>query len=153
MVLRDWSSGKLARYTVPATPSPPAAASTSTPASTEFADIYAQDAAVLALLTPRKELRKAGGLVRLRALPTPTDTRRVALDESYFSTADGDGDDDNDDESGEDFGAELDAVSGDDEEEEVPKPKRKVRSCPSCNILFLTTITARLKAVFQKDFF
>ena len=58
-----------------------------------------------------------------------------------------------DDESGEDFGAELDAVSGDDEEEEVPKPKRKVRSCPSCNILFLTTITARLKAVFQKDFF
>ncbi|KAI0751234.1 hypothetical protein C8Q80DRAFT_1097952 [Daedaleopsis nitida] len=83
MVLRDWSHGKLARYT--ALNSPPS----QTSSDSSLADIYAKDANVLSRLSTRKELRKAGGLVKLR--PCDTDTRKVVLDGSYFISSDDEG--------------------------------------------------------------
>ena len=90
MVLRDWSSGKLARYTQPTSTS----TSTSAPAPSEsdpssLTEIYAKDDAVLSKLATRKELRKAGGLVKLR--PVEADTRKVVLDASYFVSSDDEG--------------------------------------------------------------
>ena len=87
MVLRDWSSGKLARYTQPASPS--ASASAASEADPSLAEIYAKDGAVLSKLSTRKELRKAGGLVKLR--PADVDSRKAVLDASYFVSSDDEG--------------------------------------------------------------
>ncbi|KAH9853944.1 hypothetical protein C2E23DRAFT_727751 [Lenzites betulinus] len=109
LVLRDWSTGKFARYTTP-----PTSSATSDPAS-PLAEIYAKDATILARLATRKELRKTGGLVKLRA--GVVDARRVTLDESYSVGSESDGDeedaaelDDMDDE-------DLDAEDTDEEDE------------------------------------
>ncbi|KAI0722001.1 P-loop containing nucleoside triphosphate hydrolase protein [Cerioporus squamosus] len=85
MILRDWASGKLARYTQPA-PSP--APSDSEPESS-LAEVYAKDSEVLSKLSTRKELRKAGGLVKLRTVDV--DTRKAVLDASYFISSDDEG--------------------------------------------------------------
>ncbi|OJT04433.1 Guanine nucleotide-binding protein-like 3 -like protein [Trametes pubescens] len=106
MVLRDWSNGKLARYTMPASPSADAAAAA--PTDPALAEAYAKDGAVLGRLASRKELRKAGGLVKLRA--GAIDTRRPTLDESYSTGSD--------DEADEEDGAELDELDDNDLDEE-----------------------------------
>ncbi|EIW62162.1 P-loop containing nucleoside triphosphate hydrolase protein [Trametes versicolor FP-101664 SS1] len=129
MVLRDWSNGKLARYTVP----PSSSADASAPAETAFVEIYAKDEVVLSRLASRKELRKAGGLVKLRA--GAIDTRKPTLDESYSTGSDSDADEedgsdldelDDDDVDEEDIDEEDDDEDDDeDEEEEAPSPRGK----------------------------
>ncbi|KAH9894117.1 hypothetical protein C8Q73DRAFT_826613 [Cubamyces lactineus] len=109
LVLRDWGSGKLARYTVPPTPASNSAASDVDPT---LAEVYSKDQAVLSKLSTRKELRKAGGLVRLR--PGSIDVRRTTLDASYFVASDDEGN-----ESDVEEGAGLDESEDDDDEEDV----------------------------------
>ncbi|KAI0773754.1 GNL3L/Grn1 putative GTPase-domain-containing protein [Fomes fomentarius] len=94
MVLRDWSSGKLARFTLPpssTSSSPSSPSSHASPAADPaLAEIYAtKDPSVLAHLRARKELRKAGGLVKLR--PGEVDTRKLVLDASFFLSSDDEG--------------------------------------------------------------
>ncbi|OBZ71764.1 Guanine nucleotide-binding protein-like NSN1 [Grifola frondosa] len=80
IVLRDWSTGKFARYTVPSSPA-------STPSrNPALADVYAKDEEVLSKLSTRKELRKSSGLVKLRA--GVVDTRKINLDASWFAEED-----------------------------------------------------------------
>ncbi|EJF63073.1 hypothetical protein DICSQDRAFT_83967 [Dichomitus squalens LYAD-421 SS1] len=85
-VLRDWSHGKFARYTVPSAAQSPDSAPQ---AEKSLEDAYAKDESVLSKLATRKELRKAGGLVKLRA--GEVDTRRVVLDAGYFVSSSDDG--------------------------------------------------------------
>ncbi|RDX52992.1 hypothetical protein OH76DRAFT_1399571 [Lentinus brumalis] len=84
MILRDWVNGKLARY---AQPPPPSSAPSEPDAS--LAEVYAKDSTVLSKLSTRKELRKAGGIVKLR--PAEVDTRKAVLDASYFISSDDEG--------------------------------------------------------------
>jgi nuclear GTP-binding protein len=63
IVLRDWSTGKLSRYAVP--PARSSLGTTTNVVSPMPTMIYAGDAALLERLTPRKELRRTGNLVRL----------------------------------------------------------------------------------------
>ncbi|KAI0334913.1 P-loop containing nucleoside triphosphate hydrolase protein [Cubamyces sp. BRFM 1775] len=109
LVLRDWANGKLARYTVPPTPSSDSGASTT---DSTLAEVYSKDQAVLSKLSTRKELRKAGGLVRIR--PGSIDARKPTLDASYFVASDDEGN-----ESDVEEGAELDESEDDDDEEDV----------------------------------
>ncbi|KAI0676739.1 hypothetical protein C8Q78DRAFT_1073527 [Trametes maxima] len=143
LVLRDWSSGKFARYTMPS--SPP-----SDPPSPDAAlfEIYSKDQTILSKLSTRKELRKAGGLIKLRA--SPVDTRKAVLDASYFIDSDDEGDEGDEEEgagldetddvdldgdasveeyvSDEDEGeGEDDDEEEEDEDEEPPSPPRGKR--------------------------
>ncbi|KAI0772525.1 hypothetical protein BD413DRAFT_45792 [Trametes elegans] len=97
LVLRDWSSGKFARYTVPSSPS----ADTTTSPDPSLAEVYTKDESVLSKLSTRKELRKAGGLVKLRA--GAIETRKTPLDASYSVAWEDEGD-----EADEEEGAGLD---------------------------------------------
>ncbi|KAM5530260.1 hypothetical protein V8D89_016070 [Ganoderma adspersum] len=121
-VLRDWSNGKLARYTTPSKSSP------SSTSDKSLSDIYAKDEAILSKLSTRKELRKTGGLVKLRT--GDIDARKIMLDAGYFVSPSDDGveaDEEDggavddmdevglDEEEGEGSG---DVESGDDEEDE-----------------------------------
>ncbi|KAI1793027.1 P-loop containing nucleoside triphosphate hydrolase protein [Ganoderma leucocontextum] len=85
-VLRDWSSGKLVRYTAPSHPTP----SCSNSSDQSLADVYAKDASVLSKLSTRKELRKSGGLVKLRT--GEVDVRKGMLDAGYFVSPSDDAD-------------------------------------------------------------
>ncbi|KAI9063457.1 P-loop containing nucleoside triphosphate hydrolase protein [Trametes sanguinea] len=111
IVLRDWSSGKFARFTLPSTsPSSDSAA----PSDSALSSVYSHDQDVLSKLTTRKELRKAGGLVKLR--PGAIDSRRTLLEEPYFVDSEDEGV-----EGDEEEGAALDDSDDDelDEEEDV----------------------------------
>ncbi|KAJ6538947.1 hypothetical protein B0H19DRAFT_334271 [Mycena capillaripes] len=69
IVLRDWSVGKFPRYTVP-----PATSASST-------SLSAVDEAVLATLQPRKDMRKARGLVKFTC--GVMETRKASVDEPW----------------------------------------------------------------------
>lgn len=136
MILRDWVNGKLARY---AQPPPPSSAPSEPDAS--FAEVYAKDSTVLSKLSTRKELRKAGGIVKLR--PAEVDTRKAVLDASYFISSDDEGmeaDEEDaatvddmdevgmlDDESEGDYVSDEDEDEEDEEEEDVASPPRGKR--------------------------
>lgn len=78
-MLRDWSTGKFPRYTVPpAGASPPVATSD----DVTFAAAYVKDEGILASLQMRKDLRKGAGVVRL--LPGEVETRNVVLDAPWI---------------------------------------------------------------------
>lgn len=83
IVLRDWSSGKLVRFTTPPSPSQPLGAfSSNDPGSNIFAtEFYADDGAILATLSTRKEMRKKGGLVKL--FPGSIEERKVEMEQNW----------------------------------------------------------------------
>ncbi|KAJ7672876.1 hypothetical protein B0H17DRAFT_1083696 [Mycena rosella] len=106
IVLRDWSIGKFPRFTVPR--------ASAAPAST----LSSADEAALATLQPRKELRKARGLVKLTC--GVIETRKASVEEPWTPTsAEKDDDLDDEDEEQEAGGeGEDDQVDEDEEEEE-----------------------------------
>ncbi|KAH7930070.1 hypothetical protein BV22DRAFT_1109507 [Leucogyrophana mollusca] len=136
IVLKDWSTGRLARYTIP----PSSTESSSSPALTE---LYGQDDAVVSTMKTRKEMRKGGEGKLVRLLPGEAEKRDVMLDEEWGDDAeesesegeDGDEEEDaGDEEVAEDDDSEkASEVSGeedaDEDEEEAPQllppPKRK----------------------------
>ncbi|KAL4264409.1 CP-type G domain-containing protein [Pleurotus pulmonarius] len=104
IVLRDWSTGKFPRYTLPAT----AAKETSSRAS-ELANLYATELDVLALLPTHKEMRKGRGVIKMS--PGEVDSREVQIDAPWLQ------DDQSDSEQDEDIGGEMaeeDAVDTED---------------------------------------
>jgi len=137
IVLRDWSVGKFARYTMPPG---------TTPSS-------ADDEKILATLKKRKELRKADDVKLVRLQPGEVERREILLDDVWGANEensedeandegtgdeetngdeDGDGDEDgNEDEANPDEAVAEDEEEEDeeDEDEEVPQllppPKRK----------------------------
>ncbi|GLB33406.1 putative GNL3L/Grn1 putative GTPase [Lyophyllum shimeji] len=167
ILLRDWNTGKLARYT-----SPPESSSTTTTASSEdaaLAKLYEAGKAILDALVPRTQLRKSSGLVKL--VTGEVDTRKVFLDEPWLKEAEvtsdedededeemevngsiGDGEEDDEDDADEEEDEEEeedDEDEDEDEEEEVPPPpsrnqKRKLVNEPS-------TTPVRKKVAFAPD--
>ncbi|KAI0352721.1 P-loop containing nucleoside triphosphate hydrolase protein [Trametes cingulata] len=89
LVLRDWSSGKLARYTLPPSSPSQTDSAPAAPSDTALSEIYSKDQTILSRLSTRKELRKAGGLVKLR--PGAIEERKTTLDTSYFVSSDDEG--------------------------------------------------------------
>ncbi|CAK5276095.1 unnamed protein product [Mycena citricolor] len=100
IVLRDWNTGKLPRYTVPAT------------SSAGSASLSAADESLLATLQMRRDFRKARGLVKLTL--GAIETRRAVLDEDW--TASAVGDDDVSEDEGEDEDEDDAGVQNDDDE-------------------------------------
>jgi nuclear GTP-binding protein len=99
LVLRDWSAGKLPRYAVPP-PSPTLTApqdAITTAADGDdpaLAAIYADVAAILERLVPRKELRQSRDVVRLSS--GRVDERALAIEASWFGDGSACDDDDGD---------------------------------------------------------
>lgn len=98
IVLRDWNTGKFARYTAP-TPrvkEPSDGHSGGIDVGSFLTSLYAKDAPILGALTTRKEMRKHRGLVQLAA--GTVDERKVVIEENWFALEDqGDDDDSRDD--------------------------------------------------------
>ncbi|KAI0699854.1 P-loop containing nucleoside triphosphate hydrolase protein [Cytidiella melzeri] len=103
IVLRDWSTGKLPRYTI------------ATGASSEA--VVDNDATILSTLHTRKELRTSTGLIKLKA--SEVESRQLALDSVWTGSADsevGDEGDEEDDEQEED-------IEDDEDDEEGEEPE------------------------------
>ncbi|KAG2053442.1 P-loop containing nucleoside triphosphate hydrolase protein [Suillus hirtellus] len=130
IVLRDWSIGKFARYTMP-----PGSPTTSSSANNE---------GILAILKSRKELRKAEDVKLVRLQPGEAEKREVLLDDVWVideevgenevdeDTGDeeptGDEDGDGADQGSDSESSEEENVDDEDEEEVpelLPPPKRK----------------------------
>lgn len=81
LLLRDWSTGKFPRFTLPG--------SSSSPQSTdsELTTLYAADEKILSTLPTRKERRKATGVVRLS--PSSPEARKIALETPWVGDEDG----------------------------------------------------------------
>ncbi|KAI0959303.1 hypothetical protein AcW1_004162 [Taiwanofungus camphoratus] len=114
IVLRDWSTGKFPRYTMPASPPSPS----TTLSDPSLADVYAKDGQILSNLLTRKEMRKAGGVVKLK--PGEKETRKVLLDAAWIGSEDEDGNESDveKDESGDDTSEDIKGSDEDDEDEE-----------------------------------
>lgn len=113
IVLRDWSSGKLVRYTVPA-----GLNGSSSPVE--------GDEEVLAGLRMRKELRKAKDVMLVKLAAGEMDKRDVSLDQEWEEEENEDsGDeserDEDESEDGEDDGEEEESGESDVDEEEAPE--------------------------------
>lgn len=127
IVLRDWSTDKFPRYTMPPPP-----ASASKPVSDKQTEdeasqsLYAADGATLEAAPTRKELRKGLGLVKL--VPLEAEARKVALEENWddeesdgdVEMKEGDGAEDGEAEEGESGSEDEDEEDEDEEEEEAP---------------------------------
>ena len=125
ILLRDWSTGKLPRFTLPGS-TPPIPIDSSRP------DLYATDEQILASLPTRKERRKTSGVVKLSA--SASDARRLSL-EAPWVIPEGEGSEDGGEEEEEEGlgeeqseGDDEDGGEGEEEEEEEevqPVGKRK----------------------------
>lgn len=112
IVLRDWSTGKLPRYTVPSS-------STSAPSNPSLVSHHASDESILSTIPTRKESRKGRGLVKLTS--ANVESRHLALEASWLpSDKESDDDDaegeDAEDEEGDD--EDVEDVDGEDEDED-----------------------------------
>ena len=85
IVLRDWSTAKLPRYSNP----PTLALSTSTipDGRLDYSELYAADEGILEGVSSRKEMRRGAGLVRM--LPGVLEVRRPILDAPWAGTLEG----------------------------------------------------------------
>ncbi len=125
IVLRDWSVGKLAHFTLPSAKSLSAPAIPSTSEQDPiFAQLYENDEAHLAGIPTRKEKRKAGGLVKLTASRS-ADERPAAVEQEWAglqNAADPASDDDDEQPEDDDVeGMDVDSEEEEDEEESEGK--------------------------------
>ncbi|KAH7916103.1 P-loop containing nucleoside triphosphate hydrolase protein [Hygrophoropsis aurantiaca] len=139
IVLKDWSTGRLARYTIPSN----STASNLSPSA--LAALYAQDEVIINTLRTRKEMRKGTEIKLVKILPGGSEKRAVVLDEEWTNESDESENESEKDGDEEDFGddamvdddeddnrSEVDQADGDEsdeaeqgEEEAPPPPKRK----------------------------
>ena len=127
IVLRDWSVGKLAHFTLPSPKSPAAPADPSTSERDPIlAQLYENDEALLAGIPTRKEKRKEGGLVKLTASKS-ADERPAAVEQEWAGLQNAaDSASDDDDEQPEDDDAEgMDVDSEEEEDEEESEGKER----------------------------
>jgi nuclear GTP-binding protein len=78
IVLRDWSTGKFPRYSMP----PSVEAQLASDLDPTFAELYDRDEVILAELKARKDMRKGHGLVRLT--PSKIETREVSFNAPWI---------------------------------------------------------------------
>ncbi|KAG7096608.1 hypothetical protein E1B28_004025 [Marasmius oreades] len=113
MVLRDWNVGKFRYYCIPP-------AEGTSPGDKGDQEMYPGDEAVLAALLSRKDMRKAGGLVKMR--PGQADSRSLVLVGEYVDGDDDDSNDGSEEEHGEaqiEEGNADDSVSDEGEDEDL----------------------------------
>lgn len=122
IVLRDWSTGKLARYSQPpasSTPSATSAAGEAEPDS-EFSELYKADEEILSAAPLRKDMRRGAGLIKLTQ--GEVEKRNIALEAAWDESDDeeeGDDDDEDEDEDGVGSDVELaEDISGDDDDDD-----------------------------------
>lgn len=122
ILLRDWSTGKFPRFTLPGSAS-------STPVDSSLSDLYATDEKILAILPTRKERRKTDGVVKLSA--STQEARKLSLDAPWVveDVQDAGGSDEDNIEDGDDVepseGQSEDGDEDDDEDEDVAPPAGK----------------------------
>lgn len=109
ILLRDWSTGKFPRYTLPAS-------SGAATGGLQFSELYASDDKVLATLPTRKERRKTEGLAKVSA--SSTETRRIALEKPWVVQEESARDDDDEDVGGEEE-VDDEEDEGEDESEDI----------------------------------
>jgi nuclear GTP-binding protein len=130
IVLRDWSTGKFSRYAVPPARSSPGT-TTDIVSPTPATMIYAGDAALLERLTPRKELRRTGNLVRLSS--ERIDDRALVLEMPWVGAdaSEGESDLDGEDEDEDEGEVEMEAIGSGTDEEEATDGADSVKSAES----------------------
>lgn len=115
-MLRDWNSGKFARYTTPLSAPPTKSSLSADSVSSSFLiPLYAKDEDILAVLSTRKEIRRKGGLVKL--FPSEIEERKPTLEENWINTEAGE-DESSDDVKGENGGNASMVLDNEEEEEE-----------------------------------
>ncbi|KAG6867930.1 hypothetical protein C0993_009412 [Termitomyces sp. T159_Od127] len=140
ILLRDWSTGKFARYSIP----PTTALSTTCNSDAQhsfFKKLHGSDVTILEVVLSKKELRKSVGLVKISS--GEIDLRNVVLQDPWLKEDDSElgdqedvevtGDDDDDDDNSDDDSQETIEEDGrvdDDHGQEAPlslskKQKRK----------------------------
>ncbi|KDQ65029.1 hypothetical protein JAAARDRAFT_167869 [Jaapia argillacea MUCL 33604] len=113
IVLRDWSTGKLPRYSVP----PPLAPGSSVAVDDILRDVYAREDQILSQFKTRKEMRTERGLVKLTA--GSVEMREVVLDAPWVGGQNDESDEDDEESENEmDVGADGEDLVEDDEEDE-----------------------------------
>ncbi|KAF9268288.1 hypothetical protein L218DRAFT_893232 [Marasmius fiardii PR-910] len=119
MILRDWNVGKLRYYSIPLVEQ-------SSPSDVTGSDqeLYSDDEAILSALLSRKDMRKTGGLVKLR--PGKVDSRKLVLDGEYGDGEDADSHSEESEHEADEIGPEEgnaddlgDSGGGEDSDEEV----------------------------------
>lgn len=102
IVLRDWSLGKIMRFTTPPVSAVNATVTQSSPAAKlanlgdSISQLYVNDEAIISIVQTRKERRKQGGLVAFTTCGS-IDPRKAVMEESWNGSeenSDGEGDDD-----------------------------------------------------------
>jgi len=126
IVLREWTTGKLPYYT-----DAPAQEPSVVPESDPLAELYARaDGVALDITRTRKEMQKAGGLVRI--VPGEVEKRKVVLETPFVAeeresgSDNGDTGEDDVDEDDDEEDEEVDGNEDEDEddasEEDIPTP-------------------------------
>lgn len=92
ILLRDWSTGRFPRFTLPGPPGAPESADSA------FAGVYAADEKIVSTIPTRKERRKAIGVVKLA--PSVPEARKIALEVPWVGEEDESDEDDEEEELG-----------------------------------------------------
>jgi nuclear GTP-binding protein len=121
VVLRDWSVGKIMRYTTLPVSAVNAIVAQSSPAAKladSISELYVNDEAIISIVQTRKERRKQGGLVGFTC--GSIDPRKAAMEESWNGEEEENSDDEGDDDEveGEDDGEGMNVDREDEEGEE-----------------------------------
>ncbi|KAH0587093.1 hypothetical protein H2248_005911 [Termitomyces sp. 'cryptogamus'] len=137
ILLRDWSTGKFARYSTPPTTTISTTCYSKTQ-DTVFEKLYGSDSTILETVISRKQLRKSVGLVKISS--GEVDSRKVVLRDSWLEESDSEGDDEEDNDAGfdgDDDSSQEEADqngddgdgsnNGDDHEAALPLPKKQKR--------------------------
>ena len=95
IVLRDWSTGKLPRYTQPSSHQESATGSV----DAELKALYERDEEILSSAPLRKEMRKGAGLIKL--VHGEVERRKIALEAVWDEDEDSEEDEGEDDDEGE----------------------------------------------------
>jgi nuclear GTP-binding protein len=118
IVLRDWNTGKFARFTTPPSTPPPNATAINVSSHgagsvTFTTKFYAEDDAILMALSTRKEMRKKGGLVKVSS--GSIEERKVAMAQNWVVLEASEGENADSDHGG---GSHEDGVATNDDAEE-----------------------------------
>jgi nuclear GTP-binding protein len=109
IVLRDWSTGKFPRYSMP----PSVEAQSASVLNPTYAELYVRDEAILAELKTRKDMRKGHGLVRLT--PNKIETREVSFNAPWIRVHNNDESEGEDSLQDEEGGVDSDETDGDED--------------------------------------
>lgn len=119
IVLRDWSTNKFPRFTIP----PASSTATAVSPDDKLAALYVNDESVLSTLKLRKEMRKTEGLVKF--VPGEIEGRKALIHDPWAGSVEDedDEDEDGDNEEASDEVADEEEEDDEDESDEEPEPE------------------------------